>query len=70
MSRRARAFGFGVWDFVVGDDWRLAVGVIAALGVTAIVAGIRGVSAWWIAPVCVALLLVVSLWRAGRPPGA
>ncbi len=65
---RVRAFGVGVWDFVVGDDWRLAIGVVIALGLTAIVAGAGGVSAWWVAPVCVAVLLLVSLWRAARPP--
>ena len=27
-----------VWDFVVGDDWRVALGVVLALAVTALVA--------------------------------
>ena len=60
---RLRAAGAAVWDFVVGDDWRLALGVIVALGATAIVAG-AGATSWWIPPVVVALLLVVSVWRA------
>jgi hypothetical protein len=31
---RVRAF-LGFWyDFVVGDDWRVAVGVVAVLGIT------------------------------------
>jgi hypothetical protein len=35
--RLARAFGRFWWDFVVGDEWRLAVivGVAAALGILA-----------------------------------
>jgi hypothetical protein len=54
-----------LWDFVVGDDWRIAAGVVAALGVTALVAG-ASVSAWWILPLAVALLLTVSVWRVAR----
>ena len=54
-----------VWEFVVGDDWRIAVGVAAALGVTALVAG-TGSAAWWILPAAVAAVLGLSVWRAGR----
>ena len=56
-----------VWDFVVGDDWRIAVGVVLALAVTALAAG-GAMTAWWIVPVAVAALLTVSVWRAARPP--
>ncbi|HET8979046.1 MAG TPA: hypothetical protein VFN87_12865 [Solirubrobacteraceae bacterium] len=52
-----------IWDFVVGDDWRIAVGVVIALAVTAVVAG-GTVAAWWILPVAVAGLLGFSVWRA------
>jgi hypothetical protein len=62
---RARAFAAFVWDFVVGDDWRTAVGVAVALGVTAVAAG-SGVTAWWIVPVATVGLLGFSLWRAAR----
>ncbi|MGI8712718.1 MAG: hypothetical protein ACR2NR_05935 [Solirubrobacteraceae bacterium] len=55
-----------VWDFVVGDDWRIAVAVVLALAATALVAG-AGVSAWWILPLAVAALLVFSVWRATAP---
>ena len=34
--KRVRAFGRFWYDFVVGDDWRVAVGVVVALGVTAL----------------------------------
>jgi hypothetical protein len=57
-----RRFGTFWWDFVVGDDWRIAVGVVAALGVSAALAG-TGVPAWWLLPLAVALLLYVSLRR-------
>lgn len=35
---RPRAFAFGAWDFVVGDDCRTVVGVVAGLGLTALAA--------------------------------
>jgi hypothetical protein len=54
-----------LWDFVVGDDWRIAAGVILALATTAVVAG-AGVAAWWIVPVAVAALLAASVWHAAR----
>jgi len=62
---RARAVATFLWDFVVGDDWRIAVAVVIALGLTAVVAGAQ-VSAWWILPVFVAGVLTLSVWRAGQ----
>ena len=62
---RVSAVALGIWDFVVGDDWRIAVGVAGALAITAIVAGAGG-TAWWILPVAVAALLGASVWRAAR----
>ena len=51
------------WDFVVGDDWRAAAGVVIALGATAAVVAV-GVNAWWLMPVGVAAVLFISLRRA------
>jgi hypothetical protein len=63
--RRIKAFGRFWWDFVIGDDWRAAAGVVIAIGATAaLVAG--GVDAWWLMPVAVALVLFVSLRREIR----
>jgi hypothetical protein len=63
--RYVRSFGHFWWDFVVGDDWRAAIGVACALGATAaLVAG--GVDAWWLMPVAVATVLWLSLRRASR----
>jgi hypothetical protein len=64
MSRVEALLQF-LWDFVVGDDWRIAVGVVLALALTALVAG-GSVAAWWILPVAVAALLTWSVWRAAR----
>ena len=63
--RRVEALLQFLWDFVVGDDWRIAVGVVLALALTALVAG-GSVAAWWILPVVVAALLTWSVWRAAR----
>ena len=62
---RIEAFLHFLWEFVIGDDWRIAAGVVVALGVTALVAETT-VAAWWILPVAVALLLAGSVWRAAR----
>jgi len=54
------------YDFIVGDDWMVAAGVVIALAVTALVAH-AGLPAWWLMPVAVVALLSISLWRvAGR----
>jgi hypothetical protein len=63
--RRVEAFFRFLWDFVIGDDWRVAAGVVVALGVTALVAG-TSVAAWWVLPVAVAALLGLSVWGAAR----
>lgn len=68
MSRVAAALrGFAAfwWDFVIGDDWRIAGGIIVALAATAAVAR-TSVPAWWIVPLAVALLLALSLRAATR----
>jgi hypothetical protein len=64
MSRLESVIRF-VWDFVVGDDWRIAAGVVLGLGVTALVAT-TSVSAWWILPVAVAAMLSGSVFGAVR----
>ena len=53
------------WDFIVGDDWRVEVGVLLAFGVTALLAT-TSVPAWWVLPLAVAVVLWLSLLRAAR----
>jgi hypothetical protein len=53
----------GVWDFIVGDDWPTAVGVVLALGATALIAD-GNAAAWVVMPVSVLGLLAFSLRRA------
>ena len=59
---RLRAIAAGIWDFVVGDDWVTAAGVVAALGLTALLAGYD--AAWLAMPLAVVVLLGTSIWRA------
>lgn len=54
------------WDFVVGDDWWLALGVVCGLVLTAAAADL-GWTAWWLLPAAAALVLMASVWRAARP---
>lgn len=54
-----------VWEFVVGDDWRTALGVVLALALTALTAT-TSIAAWWIMPPAVIGLLALSLRRATR----
>jgi len=62
---RLRAFGAFWYDFVVGDEWSVAVGVLAAFaGAAALVR--LGVNAWWLVPAAAAGLLAVSVLRAAR----
>ena len=55
-----RRIALAVWDFVVGDDWRLALAAVAAIGLTAVVCAL-GPSAWWLAPVIALAALRWSL---------
>ena len=48
------------YDFIVGDDWRVAVGVGAGIALTAALAS-AGLSAWWLMPVAVVATLFASL---------
>jgi hypothetical protein len=61
--KRIGALALWLWGFLVGDDWRTAVGVVLALGAVAGFA-VVGIAAWWLMPPAVLLLLALSLRRA------
>jgi hypothetical protein len=65
MKTRFVAFLAFWYDFVIGDDWTVALGVAAAFAVTY---GVSRTSApaWWPVPVATVFLLGLSLWRATR----
>lgn len=62
----AGRFAAGVWEFVVGDDWRVALATVLMLGATALIAA-AGLPAWWPAPVAVVAVLYRSVRRATAP---
>jgi len=59
-----RGVALGIWEFVVGDDWRVALGIVAMLAATAAVAALD-LPAWWLSPVATIAILHLSVRRAG-----
>jgi hypothetical protein len=55
-------FAAAVFEFLVGDDWRSAAGVVAMLGATALLAAID-LPAW---PLTVVATVAVLLWSVKR----
>lgn len=53
------------YDFVIGDDWRIAAAVVAALIVTAALAHAH-IAAWWLLPLAVVAFLALSLWQVAK----
>jgi hypothetical protein len=62
-----RGAALGIWEFVVGDDWRVALGIVVMLGATAAVAAL-GLPAWWLSPIATIAILYLSVRRAGAVP--
>jgi hypothetical protein len=65
MGRRVRAFLAFVYDFVIGDDWRIAAAVAVGLAVTYAVSQ-TSVPSWWVMPALLVIALPATLWRATR----
>ena len=65
MARWLRGALAVSYDFVVGDDWLVAAGVVVALAATWLLSR-ASVNAWWLLPVLLAVLIPVSLRRAVR----
>ncbi len=65
VMSRVWAFLAFWYDFIVGDDWLVAVGVVVALVLTYAVSR-TAVPAWWIMPVAVGVLLPFCLRRLIR----
>lgn len=67
MTRFVRRF-LAFWsEFLIGDDWALAAGVVIVLALARVASlneGVLGEYAWMIAPIGLVLVLVVSLARA------
>lgn len=53
----------GIWEFIVGDDWRAAAGVLVGLAATAALDS-AGLPAWWACPLAAIVILCLSVRRA------
>jgi hypothetical protein len=62
--KRLKSIGAFWYDFVIGDDWRGAAVVVAALALTSLLVHAAALNAWWLLPVCVVAALGWSLRRA------
>jgi hypothetical protein len=62
--KQLKAFGEFWYDFIIGDDWHVAVLVVAGLVLTAILAHVASVNAWWLLPLFIFAALGWSLHRA------
>jgi hypothetical protein len=62
---KIKAFGLFWWDFVVGDDWVAAAGVIVAIAVTVLLSHAH-VNPWWLMPAAAAGVLSLTVRRATR----
>ena len=62
---RVLALARFLYEFVVGDDAWIAVGVVAALALTAAFPNVGG-GAFWIVPGVVVVVLSASVFRVAR----
>jgi hypothetical protein len=58
-----KSFGAFWYDFVVGDDWHVAALVAVGLALTAVLAHVAHVNAWWLLPLVAVAALAWSLHR-------
>jgi hypothetical protein len=68
VTRRVRAFALFWWDFIVGDDYRIALAVVVLLAATALLSR-AGVGVWWLLPIGVLAVLTMSVFTAARREG-
>lgn len=61
--RLLRAFGLFWYDFLIGDDWKIAAYAVAAIASVAVVAVATGVPDEWLAVLATTLLM--SLFACG-----
>jgi hypothetical protein len=66
---RLRGFGRFWYDFVVGDDWRLALAAAVALALCKLLSHLD-LTSWWLVPTVVVGTLTITLVRTAPPPTA
>jgi uncharacterized membrane protein len=66
VGESLKRFGLFWYDFIIGDDWRVALAIAASFTVTAALstAGVEGI--WWIVPAVAVLTLPMALSRLVR----
>ena len=65
MMTHMKNFALFLYDFIVGDDWTIAIGVVSGVLVSALLVH-REVNAWWLMPLAVVVALGLSMWRETR----
>ena len=65
--KRLQSFGVFWYDFIIGDDWRIALGVFIGLGLSLIFVHVVRVDAWWLLPIVAIITLAMSLRLAIQP---
>ena len=66
---RVKGFAAFWYDFFVGDDWRLAFGVVLGIAGVGLLVRAGHDSSWWLLPAGVVITLIVSLRHAVRDRG-
>ncbi|MGO4856774.1 COG4280 domain-containing protein [Arthrobacter sp. 2MCAF14] len=61
-----KRFGLFWYDFIIGDDWRVALAVAASFAVTAALSSSGVGGSWWVVPAVAVLTLPMALSRLVR----
>lgn len=59
--KRLKAFGIFWYDFIIGDDWKIAFGTVLGLSLSAVLVHHLSNAVWWVLPVVVVATLAISL---------
>jgi hypothetical protein len=62
IRRLLERFASFWWDFLVGDDWRIALTVVVALAATYALDQ-AAIQAWWLVPLAGGAVVVLNLSR-------
>ncbi len=65
VGRALRSFGGFWYDFIIGDDWVGAAGVLILLGAAYGLLQL-GLWAFWTGPVVIVATMIILVWRAER----
>jgi hypothetical protein len=49
-------------DFIIGDDWRIAAGVLLAVTATALLSH-QDIETWWLMPIAAVMILTLAVLR-------